>query len=179
MENIRLHDKVFAPYLTAGQIEKAVEAVAEKINCDYHNKQPLFLVVLNGAFVFAADLIRRFQSPCDITFIKLSSYSGTLTTTYVREIMGLDTDVKGRSVIVVEDIIDTGITMDNMLKKLIGLGAAEVKVASLLYKPEAFRKKFSIDYIGFEIPNDFIVGYGLDYDGLGRNLPDIYQIVKD
>lgn len=178
MENIRLHDKEFTPYIQSGQILAAVEEVAARINHDFRGRNPLFLVVLNGAFVFAADLIRRFQGPCDVTFIKLSSYSGTLTTTYVREIMGLDMDVTGRSVIVIEDIIDTGITMDNMLKKLIGLGASEVKVATLLYKPEAFRKKFHIDYVGMQIPNDFIVGYGLDYDGLGRNLPDIYQIVK-
>ncbi|MDK2910867.1 MAG: adenylate kinase [Bacteroidales bacterium] len=179
MSTVRLHDKTFTLYLTRQQIEEAVNAVAQRLNKDLKGKKPIFLVVLNGAFLFAADVIRQFEGDCEVCFVKLSSYSGTLTTTHVREIMGLDMEVKNRLVVVVEDIIDTGITMDNMQKKLIGLGASEVKIATLLFKPGAFRKKFKIDYIGIEIPNDFIVGYGLDYDGLGRNLPDIYKIIKE
>ncbi len=179
MSTVRLHDKTFSLYLTRQQIEAAVNALAERLNKDLKGKKPIFLVVLNGAFLFAADVIRQFEGDCEVCFVKLSSYSGTLTTTRVREIIGLDMEVKDRLVVVVEDIIDTGITMDNMHKKLIGLGARSVKIATLLFKPGAFRKNFKIDYVGIEIPNDFIVGYGLDYDGLGRNLPDIYKIVKE
>jgi len=179
MSTVRLHDKTFSLYLTRQQIEAAVNALAERLNKDLKGKKPVFLVVLNGAFLFAADVIRQFEGDCEVCFVKLSSYSGTLTTTRVREIIGLDMEVKDRVVVVVEDIIDTGITMDNMHKKLIGLGARNVKIATLLFKPGAFRKNFKIDYVGIEIPNDFIVGYGLDYDGLGRNLPDIYKIVKE
>ncbi|MGC8864949.1 MAG: hypoxanthine phosphoribosyltransferase [Bacteroidales bacterium] len=179
MSTVKLHDKSFSLYLTRQQIEEAINKVAERINKDLKGKNPVFLVVLNGAFLFAADLIRQYEGTCEVCFVKLSSYSGTLTTTRVREILGLDMEVKDRLVVVVEDIIDTGITMDNMKKKLVGLGARDVKIATLLFKPGAFRKNFKIDYVGIEIPNDFIVGYGLDYNGLGRNLPDIYQIIKE
>ncbi|KUK60627.1 MAG: hypoxanthine phosphoribosyltransferase [Bacteroidetes bacterium 38_7] len=179
MENtIKLRDKNFKIYIRASQIEEAIARIAKSINTELGSKNPIFLVILNGAFLFAADLIRKFSGECEVSFVKLSSYSGTFTTTRVREIIGMEDDVKGRTVVIVEDIVDTGITMDNMVKKLVGLGAGEVKIAALLFKPDAFRKNFKIDYLGFEIPNDFIVGYGLDYNGLGRNLPDIYQIVK-
>lgn len=178
MSTIRLHDKNFSLYLTRQQIELAIDEVAQRLNKDLKGKKPVFLVVLNGAFMFAADVIRQFEGECEVCFVKLSSYSGTLTTTRVREIIGLDMEVKDRLVVVIEDIIDTGITMDNMQKKLVGLGARDVRIATLLFKPGAFRKKFKIDYVGIEIPNDFIVGFGLDYDGLGRNLPDIYKIIK-
>ncbi|HNQ60479.1 MAG TPA: hypoxanthine phosphoribosyltransferase [Bacteroidales bacterium] len=177
-KTIQLHDKTFTIYIKASQIEEAIEKIAQQINEDIGHKKPIFLVILNGAFLFAADLIRKYSGECEVSFVKLSSYYGTLTTTRVREIIGLENDVKGRTVVIVEDIVDTGITMDNIVKKLIGLGAGEVKITALLFKPDAFRKNFKIDYLGFEIPNDFIVGYGLDYNGLGRNLPDIYQIVK-
>jgi hypoxanthine phosphoribosyltransferase len=178
MKTIRVLDKEFSLSIEADTIQKAINRMAETINADLEGKNPLFLVVLNGAFVFAADLIRKVTVDCSVTFVKLSSYSGTFSTTHVRELIGLDEDVKGRTVVIVEDIIDTGITMDNMMLKLHGMGAAEVRIATFLFKPGAFRKQYHIDYVGIEIPNDFIVGYGLDYDGYGRNLPDIYSVVK-
>jgi hypoxanthine phosphoribosyltransferase len=177
-EKVQLHDKVFEKFIGKEALQKAVEELAENINRDMHDKNPLFLVVLNGAFVFAADLLRKFTGDCDISFIKLSSYSGTNTTHTVREIIGLDTNVKDRLVVIVEDIIDTGITMNHMIDQIRKMEAHDVKVASLLFKPNAFQKDFPLDYIGMEIPNDFIVGMGLDYNGKGRNLPDIYKIVE-
>jgi hypoxanthine phosphoribosyltransferase len=174
---VTVHDKNFELYLENEQIQKAVQKVATQINQDLKGKTPLFLVILNGAFVFATDLLQKVDLDCDVSFVKLSSYVGTSTTNTVRELIGLDTVLKGRTVVIVEDIIDTGITMEYTIHKLKGLEAADVKIATLLYKPGAFQKDYPIDYIGLEIPNDFIVGYGLDYDGHGRNLPDIYKIV--
>jgi len=174
---IKVHDKYFEPFITNEEIGKAVDRMAEQINRDMAGKNPLFLVVLNGAFIFAADLFRRINTDCQVSFVKLSSYVGTQTTNTVRELIGLDEVLHGRTVIIIEDIIDTGITMAETIGKLKKLEAAEVKLATLLFKPAAFHKDYHIDYIGMEIPNDFILGYGLDYDGLGRNLPDIYKIV--
>lgn len=173
---VNVHDKTFKPYLTAGQIDVEVSRIADLINKKYMSKRPLVLAVLNGAFVFAADLCRKFTFDCEISFIKLSSYSGTETTGHIKQIIGLDKEVRNRDILVLEDIIDTGITIDGLLNRLNELGAADVTIACLLFKPAAFQKDFTVHYAGFEIPNDFIIGYGLDYDGLGRNLPDIYQI---
>jgi len=178
MKEVQLHDKRFAISIDAAKIDKAVQNVADKINIDYKDKNPLFLVVLNGAFMFASDLLKKVTIECEISFVKLSSYSGTTSNHVVRELIGLDEALTNRNVIVVEDIIDTGITMENTIYKLKHLQANDVRIATLLYKPLAFRKDYAIDYIGMEIDNDFIVGYGLDYDGLGRNLPDIYKIIE-
>lgn len=178
MKEVQLHDKRFSVSIGADKIDAAVQIVADKINADYEGKKPLFLVVLNGAFMFASDLFKKLTIDCEVSFVKLSSYSGTSTTHVVRELIGLDEALTDRNVIVVEDIIDTGITMENTIQKLKHLQAADVKIVTLLYKPLAFQKDYAIDYIGIEIPNDFIVGYGLDYDGLGRNLPDIYKIIE-
>ena len=178
MKEVKLHDKRFSVSIGADKIDAAVQQVADKINEDYQGKNPLFLVVLNGAFMFASDLFKKLTIDCEVSFVKLSSYSGTSTTHVVRELIGLDEALTGRDVIVVEDIIDTGITMENTIQKLRHLQAADVKIVTLLYKPFAFQKDYAIDYIGIEIANDFIVGYGLDYDGLGRNLPDIYKIIE-
>lgn len=178
MKEVQLHDKRFSVSIGADKIDAAVQIVADKINADYEGKKPLFLVVLNGAFMFASDLFKKLTIDCEVSFVKLSSYSGTSTTHVVRELIGLDEALTDRNVIVVEDIIDTGITMENTIQKLKHLQAADVKIVTLLYKPLAFQKNYAIDYIGLEIPNDFIVGYGLDYDGLGRNLPDIYKIIE-
>lgn len=177
MKEVQLHDKRFAVSIDAHKIDEAIKQVADRINVDYKDKNPLFLVVLNGAFMFASDLLKKVTINCEISFVKLSSYSGTKSTHIVRELIGLDEALTGRHVIVVEDIIDTGITMENTIHKLIDLQAADVKIATLLFKPKAFQKEYAIDYIGMEIPNGFIVGYGLDYDGLGRNLPDIYKVI--
>jgi hypoxanthine phosphoribosyltransferase len=178
MKTIKVHNKEFAKFIDSSQIEKAVETIANQINIDLAGKNPLFLVVLNGAFMFAADLLKKITIPCQISFVKLSSYIGTSTTSVVRELIGLDEVLTGRAVVIVEDIIDTGITMGVTIEKLKKLEASEVRVATLLFKPEAFRMNYEIDYIGMEIPNDFIVGYGLDYDAHGRNYPDIYKIIE-
>jgi len=178
-KRVTVHDKVFEIYLPSEKIQEAISVIAEKINKDIKGKNPLFLVVLNGAFMFAADLLKHITTDCQVSFVKLSSYVGTTTTQTVRELIGLDEVLRGRTVVIVEDIIDTGITMSETINKLQKLEATEVKLATLLFKPGAFQKNFNIDYIGLEIPNDFIVGYGLDYDGHGRNLPDIYKIVSE
>jgi len=179
MEKVKVRDKEFSLFLTAEDIEKAVDQVAEMINIDMQGKDPLFICVLNGAFIFASDLLKKVEVECEITFVKLSSYTGTRSTNTVRELIGLDHPLEGRTVIIIEDIIDTGITMGYTLKKLRDLGATDVRIASLLFKPEAFKKNYAIDYVGIVIPNEFIVGYGLDYDEHGRNLPDIYKIIED
>ncbi|MCK4406290.1 MAG: hypoxanthine phosphoribosyltransferase [Bacteroidales bacterium] len=177
MKTIKVRDKEFSISITAEEIQKTVSKIAEKINNDLQGKVPLFIVVLNGAFIFAADLFKKINIDCEVTFVKLSSYVGTETTSTVRELIGLDKAIKGRSVVIIEDIIDTGITMEYTIQKLKHFKAADVRIATLLFKPDAFQKHFKIDYIGMEIPNDFIVGYGLDYDGFARNYPDIYKIV--
>jgi len=177
-ENIKLHDKVFKPFIGEAKLQEAIQKVADKLNKDLKDENPLFLIVLNGAFVFAADLLRKFNYDCDISFIKLSSYSGTKSTHTVREIIGLDYNVKDRTIVLIEDIVDTGITMEHVINQMDKLGAKEVKIATLLFKPGSFQKSYDIDYIALDIPNDFIVGYGLDYDGKGRNIPEIYTIVE-
>ncbi|MFA8301396.1 MAG: hypoxanthine phosphoribosyltransferase [Hyphomicrobiales bacterium] len=178
MERVRVRDKEFQISITAKELDNAVQSIADKINTEMEGKKPLFLVVLNGAFMFASDLLKKITIDCEISFVKLSSYVGTSTTHTVRELIGLDESLKGRNVILVEDIIDTGITMSATIEKMKHMEAADVRIATLLFKPNAFQKDFKIDYTGMNIPNDFIVGYGLDYDGEGRNLPDIYKIVE-
>ncbi len=177
MALVKIHDKTFEPFIPAEKLNEAVQEIADRMNEELANKNPLFIIVLNGAFIFASDLIRKFEHDCDVSFVKLSSYQGTKSSHTVRELIGLDESVTDRTVVLVEDIIDTGITMDNMIHQMKGMGAVDVKVATLLYKPEAFIKDFTIDYVGMDIPSDFIVGFGLDYDGKGRNLPEIYKII--
>lgn len=176
MNNIKVKDKEFELFITAKTIDNAVTIIAQKLNEDLKGKNPIFLVVLNGAFIFASDLIKKITVDCEVSFVKLSSYAGTRSTSMVKELLGLNEVLKGRTVVVIEDIIDTGITMASMLSKLREMEAGEVKLVTCLFKPDAFTKDFTIDYIGIKIPNKFIVGYGLDYDGYGRNLPDIYVI---
>ncbi|MEZ5148698.1 MAG: hypoxanthine phosphoribosyltransferase [Bacteroidales bacterium] len=178
MKTIKIHDKEFSLYIKEEDIQDRVKKVAEDITRDMAGKNPLFLIVLNGAFMFAGDLFKYVNFPCEISFVKLSSYIGTKTTSVVRELIGLDEVLHDRSVVIIEDIIDTGITMGVTQEKLKKLEAEEVKIATLLFKPDAFKMNYKIDYIGLEIPNDFIVGYGLDYDGHGRNLPDIYKTIE-
>ena len=179
MKTVKVHDKEFSEFINSEKIENAVSEIAEKINTDLKGKNPLFLVVLNGAFIFASDLLKKVTIPCEISFVKLSSYIGTKTTSVVRELIGLDEVLTGRTVVIIEDIIDTGITMGVTTEKLKKLEADEVYIATLLFKPDAFKMNYDIDYIGMKIPNDFIVGYGLDYNGHGRNLPDIYKIIEN
>lgn len=177
MKEVQLKDKKFRIDLAEADILTQVKRVASEINQEMKGKKPLFLVVLNGAFMFASDLMKNINIDCEISFVKLASYQGTQSTEKVKELIGLNENLAGRNIIVVEDIVDTGITMEGIIKDLHKKKVADVRVATLLFKPEAFQKDFKIDYIGIEIPNDFIVGYGLDYDGLGRNLQDIYKII--
>ena len=178
MQKVTLKDKTFELSIPYERILEAIETLAGKINQDFEGREPLFLVILNGSFMFSADLMKKISVNCQVSFVKLSSYEGTQSTHNVRKLIGLNEEIRGRSVIILEDIIDTGITMEHLLEEIGFFEPAEIKIATLLFKPAALQKDIAIDYVGIEIPNDFIVGYGLDYDGLGRNLKDIYKIVS-
>ncbi len=178
MSTIQVHDKKFAPSIPAEDILQQVRRVAQEINRDYEGQSPLFLVVLNGAFVFAADLMREVTVPAEISFVKLASYEGTASTGTVREVIGLNTDITGRPVIIVEDIVESGITMAHMIERLRSQNPKSIEICTLLLKPECLQVKLDIKYVAMEIPNDFILGYGLDYNGLGRGLKDIYTIIS-
>lgn len=178
MDTIQIKDKTFAVSIPESAILKQVQRVAEAIEHDYAGQRPLFLAVLNGAFVFAADLVRAVHLPSEITFVKLSSYEGMSSTGVVRSMIGLNTDLKGRPVIIVEDIIDSGRTMVHLLEEVAKQEPASVAICALLVKPENLEVALDVKYCCMEIPNDFIVGYGLDYDGFGRNLRDIYTVVE-
>jgi hypoxanthine phosphoribosyltransferase len=154
--------------------------MAEDMNADFEGKNPLFVCILNGSFMFAAELFKRIDLiQAEITFVKLASYQGDKTTGEVKQLIGLNENIEGRTVVILEDIVDTGITIENILEQLKKLNPAEIKIATLLLKPDALQKKVQLDYIGLEIPNDFIVGYGLDYNGLGRNLINIYSVINN
>lgn len=176
---ITIKDKTFRVSITNEVIQEKVKALAEKMNKDYAGKNPVFVCILNGAFVFAADLVRYVDFQPDVVFAKYSSYDGMDTTGSVKEVLGVSADLTGKDVVIVEDIIDTGITMSHVLPIFESKGAASVKIATLLMKPEKLRKDITVDYCALEIPNEFIVGYGLDYDGLGRNYKDIYTVVDE
>ena len=177
-DRIKLHDKFFKPFLPAEQIEQAIDAVAAKINADYEgtNTVPVLLCVLNGSILFTAELMKRLDFDVDLMSIKLSSYRGTSSTGAVHMDMGLTGDVTGKEVIIVEDIVDTGRTIEALVKILYARKAAKVKVCTLLLKPDMYNKDIELDYVALNIPDDFIVGFGLDYDGLGRNYKDIYVL---
>jgi hypoxanthine phosphoribosyltransferase len=176
---IRIKDKSFEVSIPNEEIQQKVKALAEKMNKDYAGKNPVFVCILNGAFVFMADLVRYLDFQPDIVFAKYSSYEGMNTTGKVKEVLGVSVDLEGKDVVLVEDIIDTGITMSHVLPILHAKGVASVKIATMLMKPEKLKCNIKVDYCAMEIPNDFIVGYGLDYDGLGRNYKDIYTVVED
>lgn len=178
MNSIKLHDKYFEPFIRFEKIDNAINKIADNINRDIEGRTPIFLVILNGSFMFAGDLLKKIDLSCEVSFVKLTSYVGTKSSKKVKQLIGFNEDIKGRTIIIVEDIIDSGITMGNVLGQLEKMGAADVRIATLLFKPNAFEKSYKIDYIGIEIPNDFIVGYGLDYNNLGRNLRDIYKIIE-
>lgn len=179
MDIIQVNDRKFKKFIPAGQIDKTVRGLAGRLNLDLKDKDPLFVVVLNGAFIFASDLFRNISLDSEIAFIKLSSYAGMKSTKKVREVVGLDRSVADRTVVILEDIIDTGRTMGYAMNRFREMGAKDVRLVTLLFKPGAFDEAYKIDYTGMEIPNDFIVGYGLDYDGYGRNYKDIYRVVRD
>ncbi|GAA3964303.1 phosphoribosyltransferase [Hymenobacter antarcticus] len=175
--HVTIHDKVFRPYLPAAALDEAVSALAARLSADYAGREPLFVVVLTGAFMFASDLLKRMTEPCEIVFIRVASYEGTDSTGVVQEVLGLRENIRGRHIIIIEDIVDTGTTMHHLLPTLLAKGPASVEIATLFYKPASLRHELDLRYVALEIPNDFVVGYGLDYDGLGRNLPDVYVAV--
>ncbi|WP_462317833.1 hypoxanthine phosphoribosyltransferase [Marinilabilia sp.] len=177
MKRIQLLDKEFALSIPASDIKKALWEMASKINAELHDKNPLMICILNGSFMFSADLMKLIDFPCEISFVKLSSYEGMGSTGKVKQLIGLNEEIEGRTVVLLEDIVDTGVTIENLIGQLNAKSPREVKVATLLFKPDACKRKVELDYVGLEIPNDFIVGYGLDYDGYGRNLPDIYTVI--
>ena len=176
--NIKVHDKNFEPYLTASQIQERIREMATEIMKDYEGKQPVFLAILNGAFMFMSDLFKEIKIDAEVCFIKLASYKGTTSTGNVITAIGLDMDLFGKDVIIVEDIVDTGKTISAFIPQLLHQQPASMKIAALLHKPEATIHHLDIAYLGFSIPNKFVVGYGLDYDGLGRNIPEIYRLVE-
>ena len=176
---LKVHDKKFKPYIEAAAISRRIKELATAINTDYTNKQPLFIAILNGAFMFASDLFKEIKIEAEISFIKLASYKGTKSTGHVITAIGLDESVKGRHVIIVEDIVDTGKTLTQFLPQLEEQQPASIKIAALLNKPDALVNPLVVEYIGFSVPNKFLLGFGLDYDGLGRNLPEIYQLTEE
>ena len=177
MSIVKIKDLTFKTFIPESEIQQRVKAVAEKINKNLDGKNPLLLAVLNGSFVFAADLIRNITIPCEISFVKLASYQGTTSTGKIKEVIGLNEDLTGRTVVIVEDIVDTGFTMKRMIETLGTRHPESIHICSLLVKPDKLQVPLNIEYAAIEIPNDFIVGYGLDYDQQGRQLRDIYTIV--
>lgn len=178
MKKVKIHDKEFRLFIPYEKIRSVIEEIAEKMNSDLEGKNPLFVCILNGSFMFAAELYKRINLiESEITFVKLASYQGDKSSGSVKHLIGLNESIKGRTVVILEDIVDTGLTIDNMFTQLKTMEPAEIRVATLLLKPDALQKEVQLDYIGIKIPNDFIVGYGLDYDGQGRNLIDIYTVI--
>jgi hypoxanthine phosphoribosyltransferase len=174
--NIEVQNKTFTPYITAEQIDVQINKLAADLNRDYAGKRPLFIAILNGSFMFASDLFKAITIEAEICFIKLASYKGTKSTGNVITSIGLDEPLQDRHVIIIEDIVDTGKTLNEFLPQLINQQPASLKIAALLHKPEALAYPVKIDYLGFSVPNKFLLGYGLDFDGLGRNLKEIYRL---
>jgi hypoxanthine phosphoribosyltransferase len=177
MPLIRVHDKEFEPYLSANDIANTIQRMASELNKDYTGKRPLFIAILNGSFMFASDIFKVINIDAEICFIKLASYKGTKSSGQVITAIGLDTEIYDRHVVILEDIVDTGKTLNEFLPQLEHQQPASLKIAALLHKPDAMVYPIKIDYLGFSIPNKFVVGYGLDYDGLGRNIGEIYQLI--
>lgn len=178
MKNVAILDKEFELFIPYEKIRSIVEEMAERMNSDFKGKNPLFLCILNGSFMFAAEIFKRISLlDAEISFVKLASYSGTSTTGTVKELIGLNESLSGRTVVVLEDIVDSGITIAKTIEQISSKNPLEIKIATLLLKPDALQVEVPLDYIGLEIPNDFIVGYGLDYNGRGRNLIDIYKVI--
>jgi len=175
-QTVQLHDKSFAIDIREERILQAVAELADRINSELRDERPLFLGVLNGSFMFLSDLMKYVDIPCEVSFIKVASYDGTSTTGEVKQILGLNEQIFGRTVVIVEDIVDTGHTIQHLHDLLQSHQPKQIKIATLLFKPEAYTKSIPLDYVALEVPNDFLVGYGLDYDGLGRNLKHIYKI---
>ena len=179
MNTIQIKDKRFTISIPEKDILREVDRVANEISRDLKSQNPLFLSVLNGSFMFTADLMKRITIPCEVSFVKLASYQGIASTGTIKEVIGLNEDITGRTIVIVEDIVDTGLTMQRLLETLGTRNPREIHIATLLVKPEKLKVNLNIEYVAMQIPNDFIVGYGLDYDGLGRNYRNIYTLVND
>lgn len=178
MKKVKILDKEFKMSIPSSSIKRAIDEVATRINNDYFEEEILFLSILNGSFMFASDLVKRIKPLCQMSFVKLSSYNGDASTGTFKELIGLNETIKDRKVIIIEDIVDTGATIETIVKQLKPLKPESVKVATLLFKPQSYQKNLKIDYVGIEIPEAFMIGYGLDYHGYGRNFEDIYSLVK-
>ena len=178
MKTVQVKDKQFELFISEDKLQSEIKRIADSICNDYLGKSPLFLVILNGSFMFASDLFKNIQLPVEISFIKVSSYSGVASTECVKELIGLNEDIEGRDVIIVEDVVDTGLTMKDTLALINAKNPSSVSICTLLFKPNKLQVNLDVKYVAMEIPDDFIVGYGLDYDGYGRNLRDIYKIIK-
>ena len=178
MKRIKVHDKEFEIFIHGDRLQKVISEMAEQINNDLAGKEVIFMGILNGAFMFASDLVRQIRLDCQITFLKLASYTGTSSTGNVKRLIGINEDIHNKTVVILEDIVDTGVTLEDIIKQLTGYEPREIRVATMLLKPEAYLKNITIDYVGIEIPREFVVGYGLDYEGYARNLTDIYKVTK-
>ena len=178
MDTVKIKDKSFRVSIPEAEIKERVKALAEQMSKDLEGKNPIFLGVLNGSFIFAADLMREMTIPCEISFVKLASYQGTTSTGKVQEVLGINENLSGRTVVIVEDIVESGQTMKQMIESLGTRNPESVRICTLFFKPEKLKEDLNLDYVAFSIPDDFILGYGLDYDGLGRELKDVYTIVE-
>ena len=179
MNRITVKDKTFEVKIAEATIKERVREVAQQMSRDLEGKNPLFLAVLSGAFIFAADLMREMTIPCEISFVKLASYQGTTSTGSIKEVIGINEDLAGRTVVIVEDIVESGLTIKRMMEQLGTRNPASVQVCALFFKPEKLKEDLKLDYVAFSIPNDFILGYGLDYDQQGRHLKDVYSLCED
>ena len=179
MSRVKIKDKTFETSMTEAEIKQRVKELAQQMSRDLEGKNPLFLAVLNGAFIFAADLMREMTIPCEISFVKLASYQGTTSTGTIHEVIGINEDLMGRTVVIVEDIVESGLTIRRMMDQLGTRNPASVQVCTLFFKPEKLKEDLTLDYVAFSIPNDFILGYGLDYDQQGRGLKDLYTLVTE
>jgi hypoxanthine phosphoribosyltransferase len=179
MSRITIKDKTFETSMPEAEIKKRVKELAQQMSRDLEGKNPLFLAVLNGAFIFAADLMREMTIPCEISFVKLASYQGTTSTGTIHEVIGINEDLTGRTVVILEDIVESGLTIKRMLEQIGTRNPASVQVCTLFFKPERLKEDLKLDYVAFSIPNDFILGYGLDYDQQARYLKDLYTLVND
>ena len=173
---IQLHDKQFVPFISAQEIDFAIAEMARQVEADFADDIPVFVGVLNGAFMVVSDFMKHYTKPCEVSFIKMASYEGTTSTNEVKQLIGLNQDLTGRTVIIIEDIVDTGNTLEELKAMFKKQNVKHFKIATLFLKPEAYKKDIKLDYVGIRIPNKFIVGFGLDYDGHGRNLPEVYQL---
>jgi hypoxanthine phosphoribosyltransferase len=173
---IQLHDKQFVPFISAKEIDFAIAKMVAQVEADFAHETPVFVGVLNGSFMVVSDFMKLYKKPCEVSFIKMASYEGTSSTNEVKQLIGINQDLTGRSVVIIEDIVDTGNTLVELKELFKKQNVKHFKIATLFFKPEAYKKDIKIDYVGIRIPNKFIVGFGLDYDGLGRNLPEVYKL---